>query len=316
MSQNTLNNTKFSDNPLWMGGVEIIRILQDRGHRAYFVGGCVRDVLFGGEPDDFDIATSCNPDESLKYFPDAGRIGIRYGVLNIKRKGFDYQLATFRRDAQYSDGRRPDRIFFSDIHDDAKRRDFTINAVYLDPVKSQFIDPVGGISDIEKKILRVIGDPVKRFREDHLRLLRAIRFAARFELEIDETSFAAMVECASLVEKISPHRIRDEIHRSFKEGNINLTVKLLCESDIVFKLLPELREMNCSFFESLSGENENTNNVTDDVYGWSLLFAPLVTCAGVDSELTKAAMNRFNFSRKTRRKIFEYIKNRQPHAAI
>jgi poly(A) polymerase len=159
---------KFPHNLPWSYALELLKLLKFHGYRAYLVGGCVRDILWGLEPGDYDIATSARPQQMFPFLPEVDKIGLRYGVLRVKKGEFHYQIATFRQDDAQSDGRRPKRIFFSDLEGDAKRRDFTINAIYLDPLVPALIDPQNGIPDLETKILRIIGDPAIRLREDHL----------------------------------------------------------------------------------------------------------------------------------------------------
>ncbi|MBL7191835.1 CCA tRNA nucleotidyltransferase [bacterium] len=296
-----IEKIKFPDNTFWKGGVEIIRFLQDKKHQAYFVGGCVRDIILGLQPEDLDIVTSCRPKESLRYFPTADKIGLKFGVLGIEKDGYEYQLATFRRDDPQSDGRRPNRIFFANLEDDALRRDFTINAVYLDPVKPEFIDPLYGIEDLRKGILKVIGIPMKRFQEDHLRLLRAVRFAVRFNLKIEEASLKAIRDCAGLAADLSPDRIRDEISRSFKEGNVFETISTLKKTALLESIFPELKGIHFD----IQRVNPLENDPDIEIRGWIELFKPLYYQTN-PAEVEKALF-RLNFSRRNRKKILTGI---------
>ena len=182
--------------------VDIIRHLKDTGHDAYLVGGCVRDELRGVAPQDHDIATSAHPDEVEKLFTKTVGVGRQFGVMLVVKQRQQYQVATFRSDAEYIDGRRPTSVTFSNAKTDAKRRDFTINGLFLDPVTDTLHDWVDGQADLEAKQLRTIGKPKERFGEDHLRLLRAVRFAAQLDFEIEPETFDAVRELAEKIQDI------------------------------------------------------------------------------------------------------------------
>ena len=177
---------------------ELIATLRAQGHKAYLVGGCVRDRLLGVIPKDFDIATDARPDKVVEYFPQARLVGAQFGVVLVGGgDGIQVEVATFRSEGVYSDGRRPDEVRFeSDPALDARRRDFTINGLMLDPFSGEVFDYVGGKADLEAKLIRAIGDPDQRFREDHLRMLRAVRFAARLGFSIEDETFAAIRRAA------------------------------------------------------------------------------------------------------------------------
>src|SRR5206468_11198273 len=172
--------------------ISIVRSLQEAGYQAYFVGGCVRDMILGREPADHDVATDATPDQVMRIFPETYAVGAKFGVVlvpapshNANENGV-VEVATFRSDIGFSDGRHPDQVRFSkDPREDVERRDFTINGLLLDPIKDEVLDYVGGRQDLERHLIRTIGEPARRFAEDKLRMLRAIRFAARFDYEID-----------------------------------------------------------------------------------------------------------------------------------
>src|ERR1051326_636893 len=171
----------------------VIAKLRAAGHKAYLVGGCVRDLLLGSKPKDFDISTDARPDRIMSLFPNSGRVGAQFGVVLVRDAFSQVEVATFRSDQEYADGRRPSGVHFeSDPRADVLRRDFTINGLMLDPDTGLVLDFVGGRGDLESRIVRAIGDPDMRFEEDHLRLLRAIRFAARLAFEIETATFAAI----------------------------------------------------------------------------------------------------------------------------
>ena len=192
-----------------------MRRLRDAGHVAYFAGGCVRDELMGVEPTDYDVATDAPPGRVRELFSNTQAVGAAFGVVLVRHRGTQIEVATFRVDGSYVDGRRPEGVRFTTAEEDARRRDFTINGLFLDPIDGRVIDYVGGQDDIRAKVLRAIGDPDVRFAEDHLRLLRAIRFAARFTLDIEPRTSAAIRAHASHLKRISPERIADELRRTF-----------------------------------------------------------------------------------------------------
>jgi tRNA nucleotidyltransferase/poly(A) polymerase len=218
--------------------------LQARGYRAYLVGGCVRDYLLGTPPTDFDVATSATPDELLAIYPDAGQIGAHFGVVLICREGASVEVATFRSDHDYADGRRPSSVQFEkDPEQDALRRDFTINALFLDPASGEVLDYVGGRADLSARVIRAIGDPAIRFREDHLRLLRAIRFSARLAFEIEPRTEQAIRTMRRDIHSVSPERIREELVRILTEGNARRGMELLDRTGLLEEILPEVAAM-------------------------------------------------------------------------
>src|SRR5215472_12997894 len=209
----------------------IIKTLRQRGFQAYLAGGCVRDLLLKREPTDYDVATNATPRQVMDVFPETYAVGAQFGVVlvpipeNEQPTGrtsstHALEVATFRSDIGYSDGRHPDEVRFSqDPREDVARRDFTINGMMLDPVSGEILDFVGGRSDLSAGVIRAIGDPERRIAEDKLRMLRAIRFAARFEYRIEPATFAAMQELANRIGVVSRERVRDEITRMLVEGH-------------------------------------------------------------------------------------------------
>jgi poly(A) polymerase len=193
----------------------VVRRLRDAGHVAYFAGGCVRDELLGLEPKDYDIATDAPPQRVRELFTNTQAVGAAFGVILVRHRRSMIQVATFRTDVCYEDGRRPTEVKFTTAEQDAQRRDFTINGLFLDPIEDRVIDYVGGREDLQNKVLRAIGEPDRRFEEDHLRLLRAVRFAARFGLDIEPRTSAAIRAHAPQLRRISPERIADELRLIF-----------------------------------------------------------------------------------------------------
>ncbi len=219
---------------------EIVRRLQVAGHAAFWVGGCVRDRLLGKNPQDFDIATDARPEQIEAIFAKTIPVGRQFGVMVVIEVGHQFQVATFRAEAEYSDGRRPNKVTFCDARADALRRDFTVNGLFFDPVKEELHDWINGRADLEKKILRTIGDPHERFGEDHLRLLRAVRFAAQLGFDVDPATFAAVQSLAPKISCISAERIRDELLKLFQPPHAARGLDLLRESGLLAHVLPEL----------------------------------------------------------------------------
>ena len=219
---------------------EIVRHLQTAGFSAFWVGGCVRDFLLGREPGDYDIATSALPEQIEKLFKRTVAVGRKFGVMVVVENGRPFQVATFRAEADYRDGRHPEQITFGDAEADAQRRDFTVNGLFYDPVAEKLHDWVGGEKDLRAKIIRTIGSPGERFAEDHLRLLRAVRFAAQLGFEIEPQTFAAVRTLAPKIELISAERIRDELIKLFSPPHAARGLVLLRDSGLLPGVLPEL----------------------------------------------------------------------------
>jgi putative nucleotidyltransferase with HDIG domain len=237
---------------------KLIQTLHQRGFQAYLVGGCVRDLLLNREPADYDIATSATPAQVMEIFPETYAVGAQFGVVlvplpekqrtagagNVPPKAQAIEVATFRSDLGYSDGRRPDEVRFSlDPREDVARRDFTINGMMLDPSTSEVLDFVGGRKDLEAGIVRAIGDPERRFAEDKLRMLRAVRFAARFEYVIEPESLAAIQTLAREIQVVSRERVRDELTKLLTESHARRAFLLLDESGLLKEVLPEISAM-------------------------------------------------------------------------
>jgi poly(A) polymerase len=254
--------------------ISIVRTLLDHGHKAYFVGGCVRDLLLGREPADYDVTTDALPDEVMRIFPETYAVGAQFGVVLVplpKRDGAGekdvasnvsaaennnrkdvacyaspkenaVEVATFRSDLGYSDGRHPDQVRFSkDPREDVERRDFTVNGLLLDPLTDEVLDFVGGRKDLEAGIIRAIGEPEHRFAEDKLRMLRAVRFGARFSYVIEPTTLQAIQQLATL-NQVSRERVRDELTKMLTEGHARAAFLLLDETRLLHEVLPEIEK--------------------------------------------------------------------------
>ena len=222
---------------------EIVARLRAAGHIAYFAGGCVRDIARHQTPKDFDIATDARPEAVQEIFARTYAVGAHFGVIVVLENGFQFEVATFRSDDVYVDGRRPSAVHFSSPEEDAKRRDFTINGMFFDPGTEQIIDFVGGRADLEAKLVRAIGEPAHRFAEDRLRMLRAVRFATVLEYEIDKQTWEALVANAAMINQISAERIREELVRIFLSPNRVHGWDLLDSSGLMRAILPELEGM-------------------------------------------------------------------------
>ncbi|HEX5423413.1 MAG TPA: CCA tRNA nucleotidyltransferase [Candidatus Acidoferrales bacterium] len=220
------------------------RILRENGRQAYLVGGCVRDLLLGREPADYDVATDATPEEVQRLFPGSLAVGAQFGVVVVTDHSAQVEVATFRSDIGYSDGRHPDRVEYSSRpEDDVRRRDFTINALLMDPETSEVLDFVGGREDLRAGIIRAIGDPALRFREDKLRMIRAVRFAARFRYAIDGSTFLAIHALAEQIRQVSAERIRDELTKILTEGAARQAFELLDAAGLLACVLPEISRM-------------------------------------------------------------------------
>lgn len=225
--------------------LEILRTLRAHGHEALLVGGCVRDLLLGREPKDWDVATDALPDRIEALFPKTVAVGKAFGIIAVvAADGTTVEVATYRADSPYADGRHPDAVVFTDARADALRRDFTINALFLDPANGEIRDFVGGRADLEARLVRAIGDPAARFAEDHLRLLRAVRFAATLGFAIEPATFAAIQTLAPRIRRISAERIRDELFRLLAEApKAGAALQLLRDAGLLKEILPEIDAM-------------------------------------------------------------------------
>ncbi len=228
----------------YRGAIHIVKQLIKHGFQAYFAGGVVRDMVMGNRsPGDIDIATDATPQSIAKIFPQTIKVGEQFGVMIVVEKGVPFEVATFRSDIGIFDGRHPAAIAYTDAREDALRRDFTINGLFFDPISNQLIDYVGGVKDIEQKIIRAIGDPELRFREDYLRMLRAIRFSARFSFKIEECTWSAIKKYSPQIINISAERIFVEIDKILRQGNADIAVLLMRDCGLLRIILPEIADL-------------------------------------------------------------------------
>ena len=225
--------------------LEVAKRLRRAGFESYFAGGCVRDMLLGISPGDFDIATSARPKEVMNLFEKTVPVGEQFGSVRVvEPEGkFQVEVTAFRREAGYADGRRPDRIEIATAAEDVKRRDFTINGMLFDPETNEVLDYVGGREDLKRRLIRAIGESEERFEEDRLRLIRAARFAARFDFEIEEKTYQAIRKMAPKVKSLSFERIRDELKRMLSCPSRRKALELLSELGLLKQILPEVEAM-------------------------------------------------------------------------
>lgn len=221
---------------------EVVRKLREAGHETYFAGGCVRDMVMGREPEDYDIATSASPEVTMKLFPQNVAVGAAFGVVLVRIGDHEHEVATFRADGPTADERRPISVTFCSAREDVMRRDFTINGMLYDPVKGEVLDWVGGQEDIRTKLIRTIGKPEERFAEDRLRMLRAVRFASGLDFAIEQETYDAIRAAAANIVAISVERIRDEIIKilTLPEGRGGRGVRLLRDTGLLQQVLPEI----------------------------------------------------------------------------
>lgn len=291
--------------------VRVVRRLRERGHEAYFVGGWVRDLLLGGDPKDADIATSATPDEVERIFPHSHPVGKAFGVMHVVEGDTHVEVATFRSEGEYRDGRRPSGVEFTGMREDASRRDFTINALYFDPETEEVIDPLGARGDLDARLLRAVGDPDERFREDHLRLLRAVRLAVTLDFEMEEATLQAVLRHAHLAGRVAGERVREELERCLASPRRAASVRLLRETGLLEALLPEVAG-------AAPGEpgEEGPFSVILEVLGGlpasaSLGLALAALLRGCDDQEAGAVADRLRLSRKERDRLTWLVRHRE-----
>jgi poly(A) polymerase len=299
--------------------VSVAKKLQESGFEAFFAGGCVRDMVMGSKPEDYDIATNATPQTVQSIFKHTIPVGIQFGVVIVLESGSQFEVATFRSDGRYTDGRRPDEVRFGTAEEDVLRRDFTINGMLYDPLKRKLIDYIGGQEDIKKRLIRCIGNPQERFSEDKLRLLRAVRFSARFGFEIEEETRTAIAAFASSVSAVSQERIREELEKILADVNRAEGVRELQKLALLPYLLPELSGLlsvpeGAKLFDHSLAVLGSLSS-----FYFPLSFAALMHEVGVPSsgeshaeesaKLTGRAARRLRFSNAQRKKTLFFVLN-------
>jgi len=268
----------FARHPHWPAVEKIARVLSERGHRVVLAGGCVRDALLGLIAQDLDIATDATPEQVGSAFEKVLHIGKSFGVCRVVEDGASIEVATFREESDYRDGRHPDTVVYSSLEADAHRRDFTVNAMYFDLASRKVIDLVGGERDLKAHKLVTVGDPHRRFGEDLLRVLRGARFAAQLDFALDPAAQAAMAKLAPELHKISRERIHDEFHKAFKSQKPALFFEISQRTGVLAALIPDLHwEAELGFL----GQRKNTGEVLEKFFsspvpspalGWAMLL--------------------------------------------
>lgn len=317
--------------------VEIVGRLKQEGFEAYFVGGCVRDFIRGVTPDDYDIVTSAHPGQVMTIFPHTVAVGAKFGVVAVIIDSHSYEVATFRNDDEYIDGRRPSSVHFSSSREDVFRRDFTINGLLMNPETEEIIDYVDGCTDIGKKIIRTIGDPDARFNEDYLRILRAIRFSANLEFNIDSSTKEAIARHVAKISRISAERILEELNKIISRTGARNGFELMAQTGLLYEILPELDRLRgigqppqfhpegdvwqhtLSMMELLSQNDKFRNNIQ---LGWGVLLHDVGKAVtrtedekGIHfyghvrsgEEIADAMMQRLRFSRAGREAVINLI---------
>ena len=282
--------------------VRVVTRLRDAGHAALLNGGCVRDLLLGATPKDYDVATDATPERVCALFRSTRKVGAQFGVVLVRLGKAWIEVATFREDGDYSDGRRPDKVCFSDARHDAQRRDFTINGMFLDPLEAVLIDYVGGRADLERRVVRSIGDPAQRFAEDHLRLLRAVRFAARLGFEIEPRTLAAIRTLADKLPGVAAERRREELEKMLAHPTRARALALLRDAKLLDELSAKLRFSQ----ERYARAAELLTRLPDEA-PFALAWAALV--ADRDAGKNEAVCRELTFSNEDRGTVHWLVRN-------
>ena len=223
--------------------IGIVKRLRASGFSALFAGGCVRDMLMGSVPEDYDIATNARPNDIINIFKRTVPVGVHYGVVLVIENGFEFEVATFRSDGTYTDGRHPDTVTFCDARGDALRRDFTINGMFYDPIDDKHFDYVGGREDMQAHLIRAIGNPSERFNEDRLRMIRAVRFTCRFNFNMESKTAEAIKNLYGKILTVSMERIRDELRKILTGPNPHTGIRMMDDLNLLNEILPEVTAM-------------------------------------------------------------------------
>ncbi len=263
--------------------VQIVQTLQEHGYKAFLAGGCVRDMIMGKESFDYDIATDAMPHDVIRIFQKTIPVGIQFGVVIVVKEGHNFEVATFRAEDSYSDGRHPDAVTFSTAEQDAQRRDFTINGLFFDPIEERVIDYVGGQDDLRRGVVRAIGAPEARFDEDKLRMLRAVRFTATYHFRIDPATLAAVQRLAREIVIVSAERIADEMRKMLPHPRRAQAVELLRESNLLDVILPESRDF---------AVDEEAGRTAGDLTAWERTLRILDALQSPSFSITLAALVR------------------------
>jgi len=281
--------------------IKVVRVLRRRGFEALLAGGCVRDMLLGRRASDYDVATDAQPQDVVELFRRTLKVGAKFGVVIVLIEGQNVEVATFRTDADYADGRHPKAVTFAGAVEDAGRRDFTINGMFFDPVKGEVIDYVGGQADLKRKIVRTIGRPEERFAEDHLRMLRAVRFSTQLGFAIDKATFAAICDNAVGIKRISGERIATELEGILAGPNRSAGVSMLIESGLAEQIFSGFVKWEADFAVGVLGQLPNKISFTLGLAGFF---------AGCGTKFALGKLNVLRLSRKQSKHIEFLLANR------
>lgn len=276
----------------------IAKSLQSQGHLVYLAGGCVRDALLGKMAKDLDLATSARPEQIEQLFPKTVSVGKSFGVICVIEEGFSFEVATFRQDGEYSDGRHPEKVIYSDPKTDAERRDFTMNALFYDLKTGQIIDYVQGERDLHNQIIRAVGEPSRRFEEDQLRMLRAVRFVSQLGFQIEEKTWKAICDCHQKILTVSRERVTEELVKLMAGAGKNAGFKLLVESQILKALFPSIQWNDSKYFSKMKVQTDDEN--------WVLFFIWAHLCGGSHQAL-KELFSGLRLSRATKEGVLRAI---------
>ena len=295
------------DDHLLKGARKVVEVLRGAGHEAWVVGGAARDLAMGVTPKEYDIATSARPDAVIGLFRKTVPVGVQFGVVRVRLMGEEYEVATLRAEEGHSDGRRPDAVRFTDLREDVTRRDFTINGLAMDPFDGEVVDLVGGLDDLREGVVRAIGDARRRFAEDRLRPLRAIRFAARTGFRIDIATFDAIREFATAVTDVSAERVQDEVGKALATPRPGLALRLLHETGILAVVLPEVGAADA--VAAVAGTLDRLAGAPA-VALWAALLWPAGAAAA------SAAMERLRHSNRMRAAVVDAIETGRAAAGL
>lgn len=297
----------IQSHPHWPALEKIYHNLVDHGHKAYLAGGCVRDGLLGKQANDLDLATDATPETLEKLFPKTVAVGKAFGVMLVIEDGISFEVATFRSDGTYKDGRRPESVVFTTPEEDARRRDFTVNALFYDLNQGLVLDFVGGVRDLAAKKIQAVGDPEARFKEDHLRLLRAVRFAAQLNFEIEPETLSAVKRLAGSVKTVSAERVHEETLKLLKTEQALKGLSLLHETGLGKVLFPGWQNVYLKsqhVFQTLFAQPEK-----EDVFLWLSFLAPWALQKDVEWIWI---LDHYRFPRlmhRTLKRCLEYLEN-------
>lgn len=301
----SIDLTKFSTHPQYPKVLEVCRELKKNGYKAWLAGGCVRDLLLGLPAKDFDVATDAAPREVQRIFKGSLDIGEQFGIIMVPLKdandqNFQIEIATFRADGEYKDGRRPEDVRFTTPEEDALRRDFTVNAMFFDPLEEKLYDFVQGQEDLSKRIIKAVGDPLKRFEEDKLRMLRAIRFSAQLDFEIEEQTLKAIQKKRKDIHVVSKERIHQELSKMIECKALIRGLKYFKETslhEMIFESFKHFKDLDLKFDKSI--QLLKNHKELDTLTKWSLFFHPYFENTFNSIAIIEDFLKEYKFSNKT-----------------